>query len=710
MKLSGLVDEKAAQASYRYYTRYSFIIFIFFLILCGSMRPVFATNEPNDPNRTEDKTISTNFIGTPIPDRIILQFVDSDGEPVEGAKIGTSIVIIRDTDMLNLKEGRFRWQLNGNVTSDNVSDKNGRIVILKEQLPQLSMPVAPGVSLYILHESRCIGAFVEITKDDLPGPKEVTLVPVCRVQGKVGSKGLDELGRPLGSVLIVFGPMGNLNCVSSSSERFTFLVPPGEYRLEMQCANTRDVRRKIKVEPEVTELDIGTIDLELDVLEDFLGKPAPEIGPIKEWEDGRPIRLADLKGKVVLLYFGGSYPDTMFAMSKLVELHKYYADKGLVIIALYTVESLKSIRDKLDFKYGGISGPAFKLAIDGGESRYINNQLMPGATHAKYKVGVWATNVLINKEGCVERLIDLRQAVEVIGQMLDTDLPQWLQNCKDTYRLEDDQVIKHITPPFLPQRREYFENLNPRLAKRQQSGPSGMLFRQEKEPALWGLVSHRSLNLSDVIEYVLDVSDPNYRPLGNSNSIEIMTELHNPDPEGFDRLLSTPVSGDWILRHETPLQEKIMALEKLIADEFGHKVRIERRAVERDTIIARGNFEFSPVYSNTEICIYSGPGEINRPTGEMLLGNADSLEEFLQRLGFMIGMPIINQTNFITDFDIRFRAHLGRPSLRHTKTLTKLKKQRLVFLLDSLSKQTNLNFEISRQPLDIWHIEDIKDD
>jgi thiol-disulfide isomerase/thioredoxin len=79
--------------------------------------------------------------------------------------------------------------------------------------------------------------------------------------------------------------------------------------------------------------------------ESLIGQRAPEFRQIKAWKNGGPVRLEDLRGKVVVLDFWGYWcGPCLGSMPRLMALHDKYEDKGLVIIAVHD-DSVKSIEE-----------------------------------------------------------------------------------------------------------------------------------------------------------------------------------------------------------------------------------------------------------------------------------------------------------------------------------------------------------------------------
>lgn len=64
---------------------------------------------------------------------------------------------------------------------------------------------------------------------------------------------------------------------------------------------------------------------------------------------------------------------------------------------------------------------------------------------------------------------------------------------------------------------------------------------------------------------------------------------------------------------------------------------------------------------------------------------------------------VIDRTKVAQEMRIEYRAHLSNPSIRRTRNISE-KKDKLRFFLDTLSAPTNLQFEITREPIEVWFI------
>ena len=169
--------------------------------------------------------------------------------------------------------------------------------------------------IYILQTQQGIGAIQEVQREDVNRSLTVTLKPVRRVHGVIDSVGLTAMGMPLKSTGVTIRPnrIPAQSLVRYSSRTpphdFGALLPAGEYTLTFHgwgakgrdsrsvnaSAESRDLA--ITVCDGQSTLDLGVIDLRPERMAETFGKPAPEIGPMKEWHNGSPVTLAELRDR-----------------------------------------------------------------------------------------------------------------------------------------------------------------------------------------------------------------------------------------------------------------------------------------------------------------------------------------------------------------------------------------------------------------------------
>jgi thiol-disulfide isomerase/thioredoxin len=149
-----------------------------------------------------------------------------------------------------------------------------------------------------------------------------------------------------------------------------------------------------------------------------VGALAPELsgtssnGTIAQLQgiDGRPIRLADLRGKVVWLNFWASWcPPCQAETPVLRTMAQRYADLGLVLVGIDNQETVEIGRD-----YARRYGLPYSIAAD-----------VSGLVLHTYKVYALPTQFFIDENGVVRQIVngplDLATADKIVSALLATD-------------------------------------------------------------------------------------------------------------------------------------------------------------------------------------------------------------------------------------------------------------------------------------------------
>jgi peroxiredoxin len=103
-------------------------------------------------------------------------------------------------------------------------------------------------------------------------------------------------------------------------------------------------------------------------------RAAPSSAPAPQWElkdvDGKPVKLSDFKGKVVILDFWATWcPPCRMEIPGFIELQQKYADQGLVVIGVSLDDSgadaVRSFMKRQQMNYSVVMGTS-KVADDYG--------------------------------------------------------------------------------------------------------------------------------------------------------------------------------------------------------------------------------------------------------------------------------------------------------------------------------------------------------
>jgi hypothetical protein len=179
--------------------------------------------------------------------------------------------------------------------------------------------------------------------------------------------------------------------------------------------------------------------------------------------------------------------------------------------------------------------------------------------------------------------------------------------------------------------------------------------------------------------------------------------LQSYEYEGPKALLDLRLPpGDWIIRDKVPPEVKLRALEELVARELKRTIRFEKRTVKREVLIATGQLQFHPLagaYQNAAVHLYATEMD---PTDSGGGGTAFSVGEFLEKLGDLVHVPVINQAEPKGSLPIPFRLH-SSAYLSVIENPRQRARERKV-LLEHLTAQTELQFEIRKEPVEVWFV------
>ncbi|HMB95752.1 MAG TPA: TlpA disulfide reductase family protein, partial [Tepidisphaeraceae bacterium] len=265
------------------------------------------------------------------------------------------------------------------------------------------------------------------------GTIAVTLQRPCKISGTLVCDQLVAAGKPIGWTNVYISKSGQrLASCSSVTGKYEFLAPPGEYSLYAYGSDFAHTTMNLTVSSGQAELGPPAINLTASRLLQLQGKPAPELQNVIAWK-GRPVKFADLRGKVVLLDFWGYWCGSCVqAMPTLIELHKKFADKGLAIVAVHLdmageIDTPEKLDQKIAiFKKDQWKGEdlPFPVALTCG--KFITNpdgsQIRAGAA-SEYGILSYPTTVLIDRKGNVVGRFEARgieEATSEIEKLLKT--------------------------------------------------------------------------------------------------------------------------------------------------------------------------------------------------------------------------------------------------------------------------------------------------
>ncbi|QDV15961.1 Thiol-disulfide oxidoreductase ResA [Gimesia panareensis] len=340
---------------------------------------------------------------------LVVKLVDEQGKPVVGAQTGM-VAIVKGSD----REQGLEWDF-GHY--EQKSDAEG-MLRFRDRGQFRSM-------VYARHAGR---GLVAVKRTDLiqdqKSPLVLTMYPECHVTWTIESSQLRQRGKEIG-VLRGLSSSENLICqwCQRTGSTLHFFLPQGEFSLLAHSKHISPIEKAIEIKAGQKTLDAGTSDAHAQKWILLEGQPAPEIADVKEWKNSPPIKLSQLRGKVVVLEFWGWWcgPCVYFGIPELFKLRDEYSQDDLAIIGIHTPygeedevtsvaemdQKLAKIREKI-WKGKTIEFPVAltrfrKVPYYPGEKSSAN-----AIMNVEYGINRFPSSIVIDRQGNVVGKLDLR--------------------------------------------------------------------------------------------------------------------------------------------------------------------------------------------------------------------------------------------------------------------------------------------------------------
>lgn len=293
-------------------------------------------------------------------------------------------------------------------------------------------------------------------------------------------------------------------------------------------------------------------------------------------------------------------------------------------------------------------------------------------TRSSLPVGTIASTIF-----CTLLLLSIASAIEA------TTNADWRKRFNEVYRLDNNEVLCRVAPPLIPERNKYYIKKRPPRGNETPRLPISITFHWNGELQYWGEVQSTIGNrpLAEVLRHTLGLTTFEF--------------------EGPEDLLELNVPGDWILRKDASQEDKLHALETILNKDFGRHIRFVRRQVNREVIIARGQFHFNPptgTYDDRRVHIYA---DILIDKGGI---GSSKLSGFLRKIGDCLNFPVVDETqkegrggrvHWALHRDARYA------EIEDEDRMATVKK-----VLVNVAKQSSLEFTIERRLFNVWIVTD----
>jgi len=316
--------------------------------------------------------------------RIEGRVVDADGKPVAGAEVASFWGVDEKTGELKAFDGAK-------------TDADGRFALKQELYRDLAL------AAYDAGRERA--ALVVVPADALDKSVEIRLAPAVRVHGKLDSK---ELGHaPPWANIYLYTPSRQARILQREvpNTEFSFIAPAGEYVMDAYGSDVRGVKKTLTLASDRPDLDLGTIDLPAQALALLKGKPFPDWNPADARGVDKKVKVADFKGKWVLVDFWGYWcAPCVRQLGELIDFYEEHeADRDKFEIIAFHDGSVKDF-DEMDVKTAGTKKTIwrgrdlpFPILLDSGPGG--EQGAGHGATIDVLQIQGFPTSLLIDPDG-----------------------------------------------------------------------------------------------------------------------------------------------------------------------------------------------------------------------------------------------------------------------------------------------------------------------
>jgi hypothetical protein len=255
----------------------------------------------------------------------------------------------------------------------------------------------------------------------------------------------------------------------------------------------------------------------------------------------------------------------------------------------------------------------------------------------------------------------------------------------EAYRLEPGQILKRVPPPRPQGILAWWKQKRPNFGNQpHEFGAMTFRWRDPDQLQNWSMTTGEGYPLRSLLSY-LEVN------------------LHAADIEGDPKLLETVVSGDWVYRVGEADDRMIHALESILQRMLRLRIAMTFRQVERDVVVVRGRYRYSPVAgrSRNQVEIY---GKQIVPGGGGAGGGSGKFPEFLKWVSDWIERPVVSEVESPPSEEVSWFYNARSPSTEQMRR----EDHDEALVLQHLQEQTGLTYTRERKTIRILFIERAK--
>jgi RNA polymerase sigma factor (sigma-70 family) len=301
------------------------------------------------------------------------------------------------------------------------------------------------------------------------------------------------------------------------------------------------------------------------------------------------------------------------------------------------------------------------------------------ATQTKVAVGALAAVIAVG----IATPVLLQQREAPAQPVPATPQSDWKAKVNSVYGLADNELVKRVLPPFIPERDNVLQSL--RLGGRDRAAMTRIdtiLFTFNQQDVRMSLGHMDSFDVGDVLNKVLDIWPQD-------------TDIDRP-------LLATRAPGDWVVRDGSAPAKRLDGVMRHLADIVGAGMTLTSEQMEREVIVVRGALKYTEPLKPKELfpTLHLYPGT-KRPAQAWNLSVAQKPAEMLQQVGEILARPMIVEA----DLADGKAAGIASYKLADFRRSVQIPDGALVDdVLTNLTKQTSLQFSREKRTVPTWRL------
>jgi RNA polymerase sigma factor (sigma-70 family) len=251
----------------------------------------------------------------------------------------------------------------------------------------------------------------------------------------------------------------------------------------------------------------------------------------------------------------------------------------------------------------------------------------------------------------------------------------WKTAFAKTYTLGPGETARHVAPPFIPQRRDFFRSVGFDALGPPPSAQTVLIL---ESPALVKASSF--------------LGNEGYQLAIKSMGIWLQ------DIDAPAALFKRRVPGDWVFRTGATKAQRLDALARIISAETGERGRFVLKQVQRDAIVVSGKFAYAPLpgvkVSGKTPEVHVFETKLGPITGHSI---AQTPGEMLQQLGELLDIPVVIESDLPAKMPVMLTWHLPQ-----TRDGVGRRVVDAPAIQANVMKQTSLQLRRERRVVPIW--------